>query len=95
MLVTEVGTFAAPFDAPEESPVTVYLRPQSIAVSKEGDGLPAHVLERSFRGDGELLRVKLKTAAVALSVQIPYLLPRDTTTVGLVIPSVGALAFPD
>jgi iron(III) transport system ATP-binding protein len=95
MLVTEVGTFASAFDVPEESPVTVYLRPQSIAVSKDGDGLEAQILERSFRGDSELLRVKLKTAGAELSVQIPFLLPPDTTRVGLVIPSVGALAFPD
>ncbi|MBM3520002.1 MAG: ABC transporter ATP-binding protein [Alphaproteobacteria bacterium] len=95
MLVTDVGTFPSAFDVPEDSTVTVYLRPQSIAVSKDGDGLPAEIVERTFRGDGELLKVRLKLSSLELVVQIPFLLPPDTRRVGLVIPSVGALAFPD
>ena len=95
MLVTDVGSFPSAFDAPEGSPVTVYLRPQSIAVSRLGDGLPADVLERTFRGDGELLKVRLKASTLDLAVQTGFLLPPETQTVGLVIPSVGALAFPD
>ncbi len=95
MLVTEVGAFPSAFDAPEGSSVTVYLRPQSIAVSGSGDGLPADVIERTFRGDGELLRVRLQSSSVELAVQVAFLLPPDVTSVGLVIPAVGALAFPD
>jgi iron(III) transport system ATP-binding protein len=95
MLVTDVGAFPSAFDAPEGSPVTVYLRPQSIAVSRLGDGLPADIVERTFRGDGELLKVRLKALPVELAVQIAFLLPPEATSVGLVIPSVGALAFPD
>jgi len=95
MLVTDVGAFPSAFDVPEGSPVTVYLRPQSVAVSRLGDGLPADILERTFRGDGELLRVRLKSSPIELVVQTALLLPPDVSSVGLVIPSVGALAFPD
>lgn len=94
MAMTAAGAFASTLDLPEESPVTVYLRPQSIAVSRLGEGLPADIIERSFRGDGELLKVRLQSSPVELAVQVTFLLPPDTTTVGLVMPA-GALAFPD
>lgn len=94
MAVTAAGAFASTLDLPEESPVTVYLRPQSITVSRIGEGLPADIIERSFRGDGEVLKVRLQSSPVELAVQIGFLLPSDTTTVGLVMPA-GVLVFPD
>jgi len=95
MLVTGAGSFPSAFDLPEGSSATVYLRPQSIAVSQAGEGLPADIVERSFRGDGELLKVRLQTSSVELAVHIPFLLPPGLTSVGLVVPPAGALAFPD
>ncbi|WP_421695950.1 ABC transporter ATP-binding protein [Aestuariivirga sp.] len=93
--VTALGVFPAAFESAEDSAVTVYLRPQSIAVSKDGDGLPAQILSRSFRGEGEVLLVRLRDSSVELSVHIPFLLPPDVERVSLAVPSLGVLAFPD
>ena len=94
-IVTVLGTFPAAFETAEDHPVTVYLRPQSIAVSTDGDGFSAHILSRTFRGDGETLHVRLTESSVELSVQIPFLLPPETERLSLAIPSLGVLAFPD
>lgn len=95
MWYTLLGAFPASFEAAEGAPVTVYLRPQSILVSPTGDGLPADILRRQFRGDGEILRLRLQSSKIDLTVQIPFLLPPEALTASVVIPSAGLLAFPD
>jgi iron(III) transport system ATP-binding protein len=47
MLETAIGVFPASFSAREGEAATVYIRPQSVHVSQDGDGLPATIKHRT------------------------------------------------
>jgi iron(III) transport system ATP-binding protein len=94
-MMTEYGAFPASFAAAENTKVTVYLRPQSISVSRDGGGLPGRIVSRRFRGDAEELTVAIDGINQNLIAHIPNLLPCDGDRVEIVIPSIGVLAFQD
>ncbi len=94
-LHTEFGSFPASFSAADGCPVTVYLRPQSISVSRDGGGLPARILSRVFQGDAEQLSIRIDGTSQELRAHVPNLLTGEGDRVQVVIPSIGMLAFLD
>lgn len=92
-LDTVIGAFPASFQAKDGSPATLYIRPQSISVSLEGNGIACRILSRTFRGDAEHLVLAVVDTDLVLTAQIPYLLPEGNDLVRVVVPSIGMLAF--
>ncbi len=94
MLQTSIGAFPAAFEATEGTGAIVYIRPQSLSVSREGNGLECQIMSRTFKGDAEQLTLKVKGQNLILTAHIPYLLPDGSDTAKVVLPSIGMLAFP-
>jgi iron(III) transport system ATP-binding protein len=92
-LVTSIGSFPSAFDGADGSSATVYIRPQSISVSREGNGTPCLIIGRSFRGDAEHLTLQVEGQQMTLSAHIPYILPDGDDRVRIVLPSIGMLSF--
>jgi iron(III) transport system ATP-binding protein len=95
MLETAIGAFPASFSAREGEAATVYIRPQSVHVSQDGDGLPATIKHRTFMGDAQRLQLQLDGSGVGLVAQITHQLPHDLTRCNVAVPSIGMLGFLD
>jgi iron(III) transport system ATP-binding protein len=95
MLSTALGSFPSNFEAAEGSRATVYIRPQSITVSRHGAGLTGQIVNRKFKGDAEQLTLRVSGIPQDLVAHVPQLLPDGDDHVQIVIPSIGVLGFPD
>ncbi len=95
LIKTAFGEFPAPFNAPLNTAVTAYLRPQSIAVSRDGTGLPGTIINRTFFGDAEELLIAVEGKNTTLRARTPIVLPGEGSQVQIKIPSIGVLVFKD
>jgi iron(III) transport system ATP-binding protein len=95
LLDTVLGKFPASYEAAEGTSATVYIRPQSVYLSNDGDGLPATIRRRIFMGDAQRLELEMDGSKLMLTAQITHQLPHDAHRVNVVLPSIGMLAFPD
>jgi iron(III) transport system ATP-binding protein len=91
---TVLGSFAPATDAPEGEATTVYIRPQSVGVSRDGLGLPGRIVARSFLGDAERLTILMDAAPLQIVAHLPVLLPDGDDHVQVALPSIGMLHFP-
>ena len=90
---TAIGRFAHRLDLDEDSPATLYIRPQGISLSREPADLCGRVHSRVFLGDVEQLAVKVEGLEQPLLVRTMQRLEAGTDTVGLVILPESCLAF--
>ena len=94
-LLTEIGSFPASFDCAIGCEVTVYIRPQSVSVSRDGEGLTGRIISRSFKGESQQLQIQMDGMQLRLTALIPNILPDGDDQVQVVVPSIGVLAFQD
>jgi iron(III) transport system ATP-binding protein len=90
---TAIGRFAHRLDLDEDSPATLYIRPQGISLSRQPADLCGRVHSRVFLGDVEQLAVKVEGLEQSLLVRTMQRLEAGTDTVGLVILPESCLAF--
>jgi iron(III) transport system ATP-binding protein len=92
-LVTALGRFPANFKAANGARAVVYVRPQAVTISRDGNGLPGRIVNRTFKGDAEQLTLLIDGTSQAITAHIPYLLPDGEERVQVVIPPIGVLGF--
>ncbi len=92
---TAAGRFPASFEMAEGGRATVYIRPEAIGISRDGDGLKGRIISRTFMGNSERVVLQLADSRVTLTAQVPRQIPDGGAEVQVVIPSIGMLAFPE
>ncbi|MBP1860542.1 ABC transporter ATP-binding protein [Rhizobium herbae] len=91
---TAIGRFARQLDAGEGSPMTLYIRPRGISVSREAGDISGRVKSRVFLGEVEQLTVLVDGLEQPLQVRTMNRLPPGTEAVGLTVLPDGWLTFP-
>lgn len=89
-----VGRFPRQLQVADGDPVTLFVRPQAIALSLEHGDLPARLLHRSFHGEIEQLQLRIDNLPEPLHVRCMTRLPAGTEAVHISVSADHVLVFP-
>lgn len=92
-LTTAIGSFPQQLDLRPDSPATLFVRPQSIAVSLHDGDLPARIEQRVFHGEIEQLVLRVQGLEAPLKVRTMERLPDGVSDVRISVQADRVLTF--